>query len=100
MMIIQNIYINLIKKYRLTNIIKDHIFGIILEINNLTYFAPMFSPKQQHSKYKANATHIRIGENLGLIRLNNMIPVNKNNLKYIDFNKITSIIYDNSPKRY
>lgn len=55
----------------------------------------MFSPKQQHSKYKANATHIRIGENLGLIRLNNMIPVNKNNLKYIDFNKIDDKKYRN-----
>lgn len=43
--------------------------GIILEINGITYFAPMFSPKQQHSKYKANATHIRIGENLGMIKL-------------------------------
>lgn len=62
--------------------------GIILEINGITYFAPMFSPKQQHSKYKANATHIRIGENLGMIKLNNMIPVNKNNLQYIDFNNI------------
>ena len=26
----------------------------------MTYFAPMFSPKQQHSKYKANATHISL----------------------------------------
>lgn len=48
----------------------------------------MFSPKQQHSKYKANATHVRIGENLGMIKLNNMIPVNKENLRYIDFREI------------
>lgn len=62
--------------------------GIILEINRTTYFAPMFSPKNQHSKYKANVTHVRIGENLGMIKLNNMIPVNKENLKYINFNDI------------
>ena len=62
--------------------------GIILEINGITYFASMFSPKQQHSKYKANVTHVRIGENLGMIKLNNMIPVNKENLKYIDFKEI------------
>lgn len=69
--------------------------GIILEINGITYFAPMFSPKQQHSKYKANATHIRIGENLGMIKLNNMIPVNKENLKYINFNDIQDKKYKN-----
>ena len=69
--------------------------GIILEINGITYFAPMFSPKQQHSKYKANETHIRIGENLGMIKLNNMIPVNKENLKYINFNDIQDKKYKN-----
>lgn len=67
--------------------------GIVLEINNITYFAPMFSPKQQHSKYKASATHINIGEHLGLIKLNNMIPVHKENLRYIDFDKINDKKY-------
>ena len=69
--------------------------GIILEINEITYFAPMFSPKQQHNKYKANATHIRIGKDLGMIKLNNMIPVNKENLKYINFNDIQDKKYKN-----
>lgn len=62
--------------------------GIVLEINGIKYFAPMFSPKQQHSKYKANATHIRIGSNMGMIKLNNMIPVEDKNLKLINFNNI------------
>ena len=69
--------------------------GIILDINGTIYFAPMFSPKQQHTKYKANVTHIKIGENLGIIKLNNMIPVNKRNLKYIDFKKIEDEKYKN-----
>ena len=69
--------------------------GIILEINEITYFAPMFSPKQQHNKHKANATHIRIGKDLGMIKLNNMIPVNKENLKYINFNDIQDKKYKN-----
>lgn len=69
--------------------------GIILEINNITYFAPMFSPKQQHSKYKSNATYIKIGKDMGMIKLNNMIPVNKENLKYIDINKIEDKKYRN-----
>lgn len=62
--------------------------GIVLEINGTKYFAPMFSPKKQHSKYKSNATYIRIGEGLGILRLNNMIPVEDKNLKYINFNDI------------
>ena len=62
--------------------------GIILDINNVTYFAPMFSPKQQHNNYKANITYIKIGDKLGMIKLNNMIPVKKENLKYIDLNKV------------
>ena len=69
--------------------------GIILEINNITYFAPMFYPKQQHSKYKSNATYIKIGKDMGMIKLNNMIPVNKENLKYIDINKIEDKKYRN-----
>ena len=66
--------------------------GIILEINKFKYFAPMFSPKQQHNKYKTNATYIKIGEGLGIIKLNNMIPVN---LIYIDFNNIEDKKYKN-----
>ncbi|MGN1301244.1 MAG: type III toxin-antitoxin system ToxN/AbiQ family toxin [Clostridia bacterium] len=69
--------------------------GIVLEINGIIYFAPMFSPKKQHSRYKSNATYVKIGENLGIIRLNNMIPVNKENLKYIDFNTIKDGKYKN-----
>lgn len=69
--------------------------GIVLEINGIKYFAPMFSPKQQHSKYKANATHIRIGSNMGLIKLNNMIPVDDKNLKLINFNNIKDKKYRN-----
>lgn len=69
--------------------------GIIFNINGITYFAPMFSPKQQHSTYKSNATHINITDNLGMIKLNNMIPVNKEDLRYIDFNKIKDKKYKN-----
>lgn len=69
--------------------------GIILEINKFKYFAPMFSPKQQHNKYKTNATYIKIGEGLGIIKLNNMIPVNIRNLRYIDFNNIEDKKYRN-----
>lgn len=69
--------------------------GIVLEIKGTKYFAPMFSPKQQHSKYKANATHINIDNNLGMIKLNNMIPVNEKDLRLIEFNKIQDRKYKN-----
>lgn len=55
----------------------------------------MFSPKKQHSTYKANVTHIKVNGNLGMIKLNNMIPVNKENLKYIDFNNVKDKKYKN-----
>lgn len=69
--------------------------GIVLEIKGTKYFAPMFSPKQQHSKYKANVTHINIDNNLGMIKLNNMIPVNEKDLRLIEFNKIQDKKYRN-----
>lgn len=55
----------------------------------------MFSPKQQHDKYRARVTHIKIGKDLGIIKLNNMIPVNKENLKYIDFSDVQDKKYRN-----
>ncbi len=69
--------------------------GIILEVNGLTYFAPMFSPKQQHKTYNSNKTYIKISNNMGIIKLNNMIPVNIENLTYIDFNSIQDKKYRN-----
>ena len=69
--------------------------GIVLNINGNTYFAPMFSPKQQHDKYRASVTHIKIGKDLGIIKLNNMIPVNNENLKYIDFSDVQDKKYRN-----
>lgn len=62
--------------------------GIIIEINSNTYFAPMFSHKEKHLKLKKNSTFIKIEKNLGIIKLNNMIPVNKENLNYINFNQL------------
>ena len=36
--------------------------GIIIEVNNMKYFAPLFSPKQVHSKYSDNPTYMKIGK--------------------------------------
>ena len=64
--------------------------GIVLYINNLLYFAPLFSPKPQHFKYKDNLSFIKLyGNNektdyLGLIRFADMIPVPECEITKID----------------
>ncbi len=50
--------------------------GIVLKINNISYFAPLYSPKQKHSTYKNNPSFIKINNGkLGIIRFSTMIPV-------------------------
>lgn len=69
--------------------------GIIIKVHNNNYFAPLFSPKQNHNKYSDNPTYMKIGKDYGIIRFNNMIPVIKESLIYIDFNKIQDKKYKN-----
>lgn len=53
--------------------------GIVLEIKDFFYFAPMTSPKMKFKNIKPSSMHIyRIDNgNLGYICLNNMIPLTK-----------------------
>lgn len=96
---INNDYINYL--YKFDNKVpynkqqKRPYIGIVIEINNIKYFAPLFSPKKTHSKYSDNPTYIRIGTQYGIIRFNNMIPVINSVLNYIDFNDIKDIKYRN-----
>lgn len=55
---------------------KGHLCGIVLEINNINYFAPLSSPKEKHKTMKTSLDFIKInnGRN-GIINLNNMLPV-------------------------
>lgn len=69
--------------------------GVIIEINGIKYFAPLFSPKNAHKKYSDNPTYIKIGKNYGIIRFNNMIPVVGDVLTLIDFKTIKDIKYKN-----
>ncbi len=56
--------------------------GIVLEINNRTYYAPLSSPKEKHRKIKKNQKDVyKIDDGeLGIINLNNMIPVSNDDL--------------------
>lgn len=69
--------------------------GIIIEVNNMKYFAPLFSPKIAHKKYSDNPTYMRIGKEYGIIRFNNMIPVIESLLRPIKFSDIKDRKYRN-----
>ena len=59
--------------------------GILFEINDMEYFAPLSSPKKKHLKMKNTIDFYKIDEGkLGAINFNNMIPVNKNNYELLD----------------
>lgn len=67
--------------------------GVVLEINGFQYFAPLTSPKD---KFKAipdsNPAVFKITTNksklIGVIALNNMIPVKENALSPVVFNQL------------
>lgn len=63
--------------------------GIVINIENYKYFAPMFSPKVKHKNYKNNLSFFRIvnkknKNNLGIIRFINMIPVPEEKIFLLD----------------
>ncbi|MDO3411026.1 type III toxin-antitoxin system ToxN/AbiQ family toxin [Saccharibacillus sp. CPCC 101409] len=72
--------------------------GIVVRIGLHNYFAPLSSHKKSQDKYKKNDTifklHSRTNENdkLGLIHINNMIPVLPTELE--------EIIFSNEEKKY
>lgn len=70
--------------------------GVVLEINDCYYFAPMTSPKEKYKNIADTSSHIykiKNGE-LGYICLNNMIPL-LNVPKSIIINDISDIQYAN-----
>ena len=68
--------------------------GIVLSINGHNYFAPLGSPKPKHKQMKEAVDFIKIDSgNLGVVNLNNMIPVPCDKIKEIDFS-----IYDKKYK--
>lgn len=61
--------------------------GVLLEINDCKYFAPLSSPKPKHLKMKNQIDFYKIDEGkLGAINFNNMIPIPDNEYEYIDTN--------------
>ena len=61
--------------------------GILFNVNDIEYFAPLSSPKPKHMHIKNNLDIVKIDKGkYGVVNFNNMIPVTKNNYKIYDFN--------------
>jgi len=68
--------------------------GIIFSIEDYNYFAPLASPKPKHKKMKNNIDCRKIdGGRLGVVNLNNMIPVPKSSIVLIDIKNIADKNY-------
>ena len=63
--------------------------GVLLNINGMSYFAPLEMPKPNHTTIKASIYLEKMNGGLsGLIGLNNMIPVPKEVMKPINFRTV------------
>ncbi len=56
--------------------------GIVLHINNVSYFAPLSSYKEKHNSMKEMLDFIKV-KNYAVINLNNMFPVPESEYKYV-----------------
>lgn len=90
--VVKEDYINYLKKFDVN--IRDNknesrpYIGILLEINGMYYIAPLASPKEKHKTMKNNIDFIKLENgDLGVINLNNMIPVHKENIVEFNFEK-------------
>ncbi len=87
-------YCNYLRKYDSKVMYNDGIkelrpyIGILFVVNNCEYFAPLCSPKEKHKRMSDQIDMIKISNGeLGVINLNNMIPVLKDNYTLLDLNK-------------
>ena len=65
--------------------------GILFNIGDCEYFAPLSSPKPKHSRLTNTLDLIKMDNGkLGVINFNNMIPVNKSNYNIIGLNEKTN----------
>jgi hypothetical protein F3_08606 len=72
--------------------------GVLFEVNDCKYFAPLSSPKPKHLKLKAKIDFMKLDSGkLGAINFNNMLPVTEANIIRIDLDKKT---LDKTEKKY
>ena len=62
--------------------------GVLFEVNECKYFAPLSSPKPKHLKLKSKLDFLKIDNGkLGAINFNNMLPVTEKNIIKLDLDK-------------
>jgi len=62
--------------------------GVLFEVNNFKYFAPLSSPKPKHLKMPNKTDFMRIdGGRLGAVNFNNMIPLIDGVYKLLELDK-------------
>lgn len=67
--------------------------GVLFQIDNFEYFAPLSSPKSKHKNMKNTIDFFKIKDGeLGAINFNNMIPVQPSNYSLVDLDKKTLTI--------
>ena len=71
---------------------KRKYIGILFEINKKIYIAPLSSYKEKHNRIKENIDFIKIG-NKSVINLNNMFPVEEENISIVNIEKEEDINY-------
>lgn len=91
-------YINFLRQYEpkiyLNKKEKRPYVGVVLKINGFDYFAPLSSPKEKHKTMKNQIDFVKIEQGeLGVINLNNMIPVCEGLAKKIDIDRINNEQY-------
>ncbi|MBQ9785000.1 MAG: type III toxin-antitoxin system ToxN/AbiQ family toxin [Clostridia bacterium] len=69
--------------------------GIVLNVGDVQYYAPLTSPKPKHLTMKNQVDFLKInGGVYGAINFNNMIPIHSNSLSLVD---MTVYPTDNAP---
>lgn len=75
---------------------KRPFLGTLLEVKNKNYFVPLSSPKEKHKKMKEQEDLIKIKEGeLGVININNMIPIPISQCQKIQLEQIEDRKYRN-----
>ena len=90
-------YVSYLKKFddKVENInysekLKPYI-GILITINEINYYVPISSVKEKHYKMNEDMDFIKLMENdriLGVLNLNNMIPIDNQNVKVLKYKEI------------
>lgn len=105
--IVDNKYVNYLRKYdnKVERIdynkrIKPYI-GIVLNIKEYNYYIPISSVKEKHYKIAEDMDFIKLIQNnkiLGVLNINNMIPILNENIKELVYNDLEKYIQFNCEK--